>query len=295
VSSQGSGALVVAAADQSGMVDSVAARSGLAGVVWHGRGPSASNDHARFATVAESLPRCRPSALVVLVPYRGLTEDLAAALGKGIPCLCAGPPETSPTRLTELSQAPSGEPCPVQCGGLLSAGAAFSRLRELSRRPAFGQAVYLRWLAGGGRGPSRAWWVLRDMVLSTIQILGTSPSAIWITASGHGRACQATATLTTDAGAMAQLTVCPQFLPGAGQISTLGTGGRLEFEGESGSRLVGPRGEGALDPSETEAGHLWLSAFEAGRVAQTPEWGDLPLLQALRRSLATGTPQAVSV
>lgn len=297
MTSHGPGPLVVAAADQAGLVRALAASRPLAGVVWRGGARPVPSGVVQFGNVAEALSRCRPSPLVVLVPYRGLAGDLAAAVGNGIACLCAGPPETSPARLAGLGQSSVAAAAPVQCGGLLCGLAAVRRLLELRQRPTFGEAVYLRWLAGGGRSPARAWWILREMVSCAAQAVGAPPGTIWVTATGNGRACQATATVRTDTGDMAQLTVCPQFLPGAGQMLLLGTGGLLEFDGEPSSRFVGQRGDVALRQPESGEASLWLSEFEANPpspgLSVAPAWSDLRLLRGLRRSLASGAPQAV--
>jgi len=297
----GSGALVVvAAADQADTVSSLAAHQPLAGVVWRGRVPSIPTAAAPFDTVAQALSCCRPAALVVLIPYRDMAGDVAATLEAGVSCLCAGPPDASPARLQALVRRAGDSAALLQWGGLLTASPSFGRLQGVRQRVSFGQAVYLRWIAGGGRGPVRTWWSLRDMIAGATQLLGSPPCTLWITATGSSRASQATATLSTPGGAAAQLAVCPQFLPGVGQAMLLGTGGLLELEGESGSRLVGsgPGSEIQLAEPETEA--RWLAQLEAdspppGAGHLAAAWADLPLLHALRRALASGQPQAVPV
>ena len=291
----------MAAADQVAAVRAMAAHQAVVGVVWHGARRAPPLELPRFDTVARALDVAEQDVLCVLAPYRSLAKDLECALDAGISCLCAGPPETSETRVAGLLERAAHRRLRQQWGGLACASPSFRRLLELRQRPSFGQPVYLRWVAGNGRGPVRAWWALRDLLCGAVHLLASPPSTLWVTAvRRRGPACHATATLSTASGATAQLAICPQYLPGAGEALLLGTGGLLEADGEPGLRFAGQGtvSHGSAEDVLAEPG--WLAGFAAQpaeRAIAHPQipGADRPLLAALRQALSSGQPIAVTL
>jgi len=284
-------ALVVAAPDQATEVRSLAAHPAVRGVVWQPRPVAAPLELPRHDTVEEGLADLRPEALCVLTPYRALGRDLERAAEAGVACLCAGPPASIPRSWRALAAR-------HQWTGPLGAAPELGRLRELRGRDAFGEAVYLRWVTGGGRGVLRAWWSVRQQICAAIELLASPPRSLHVMAGGHARALHATATVATESGATAQLVTCPRFVPGPGQVLLLSTGGLLEAAGEPGLRFAEPQGRGELWDSDAAGCAVWLDRFleDPTQPLEPLSQGaalDRPLLEALRRSRSLGAPQVV--
>ena len=277
--------LVLCGRDRAAALPEIAARLDVVGLVRVGRAYRSPIDAATVAapTAAASAAGLEVDAVVVLSPYGSMADDVAAYRAASLPVLMAGP-------------LPAGATTGTVEGGRWRHIAAARGALEIRRRPAFGRAVYLRHVIGGGNGLLPAWWALLESLEAAAELLDDSVARLWIGAVTRRGRWQVTATAIAAHGASAQLVVAPTPDPGD-DLLLLGTGGLVQTDGAGSAATVrddrGSRGLAVPDPWPDAD---WIEASLA--TTDAPPGDPRPartILTALRRAARSGRLQSVPV
>ena len=237
-----------------------------------------------------------------LTPYSALKRDLFRCVEQGIHVLAAGPVALSKTEHDQLAEMAARQNICVASGGQFRFSNHYRTVQRECRKPAFGQAVYLRHLRGGGSSLLPAWWAAWDAVDMAVDLIGSDLQFLLATAtkerSKHHLA------ITAGIGkATAQLLMAPVHLPLNQELTVAGTGGVVYTEGLSSSSAVVRQDGLHLHPHTGQfAEPPWLEDFVA-QLAQpkpgVPPWDEIvlrsKLLRVLRRALRTSTPVALEL
>ena len=237
-----------------------------------------------------------------LTPYSTLKRDLFRCVERGVHVLTAGPVALSKTEHDQLAEMAARQRIWVASGGQFRFSNHCRTVQLECRKPAFGQAVYLRHLRGGGSSLLPAWWAAWDAVEMAIDLIG-SDLRFLLAAATKDRAKHHLAVTAGIGKATAQLLVSPVYLPLNQELLVAGTGGVVYTEGLSSSSVVVRQDGLRLHPHTGQfAEPPWLEDFVAqlgGAKPGVPSWEEIALpsrlLRVLRRALRTSTPVALEL
>lgn len=293
---------LVASASQKESVQVLCAELEIAGVMNLGRTRLDIGSIPVFDNLSVVLQHVASGVCCFLTPYSSLKRDVFRCVEQGIHVLSAGPigltrPEHS--KLVELTE--KRGVC-VATGGIFRYGNHYGSIREQSRKPAFGDAVYLRHIRGGGHGLLPAWWATWDAVDMSLDLIGAE-LRFMLASTTKDRSRHHVAVTASIGKATAQLLVAPAFLPLHQELLLLGSGGIVSTEGAASSSLVVRQDDIHLHPHTGQFPEpAWLTSFVAqsvGSGASTPSWEEIVrqtnLLRAMRRALRTSALTAVDL
>ena len=165
------------------------------------------------------------SLVVLLSPFSGMEQCVAAAAKTGTHVLASGP--LIGTRRKEFADL-LGEAQHLVTIADGRYSPLHQSLLEQRRRDQFGEPVYVRFIGGGGgEGPVSTWWRLSEMLVQALDLLDSPVVRLSVTASRKGRRINSTLSITCESGAAGLISVLPFDQGPAPEILLLGTGGTV--------------------------------------------------------------------
>lgn len=290
-------AIVVCDALRAAALPGVARQIDVASVV--STGGRLTSDLPMSADVAAAMEG-GATELIVLSPYRGLAEDVALAQQHGLRVLLPGP---LPTARTVPADHVASDRAIASAVRRWRFQPALARLCQTCAQPAFGSAVFLRHVSGGGNSVLGLWWSALESLELTAAVVG-APRRITVCASrGRGR-WHASLTVVCASEATAQLVVTPTAMAGDDSMA-LGTGGLVWHESareglveqsDAGARMVLSAGNDPWPDGPWVAACLQQTTIDGK--ARQPSAGiaeavRLNLLHTLRLAARSGRPEGL--
>jgi predicted dehydrogenase len=237
-----------------------------------------------------------------LTPYSALKKDVFRCVDQGVHVLTAGPVVLTKTEHGQLAEMAAKEKVSVASGGQFRFSNHYRTIRQECRKPAFGQAVYLRHLRGGGGSLLSAYWAAWDAIDMAVDLIGSDLQFLLATATKE-RSKHHLAVTAGVGQATAQLLVAPVQLPLNQELMVTGTGGVVYTEGIGSSSVVVRQDGVHLHPHTGQFPEPpWLEDFVAQLAhsqSGVPSWEEISLrsqlLRAVRRALRTSMPVAADL
>ena len=252
----------------------------------------------------DSLQRSvKPAACCFLAPYAGLKQDLLGCLDRQVHVLLAGPVPLPDAELEQMGQRARERRVHARFGGQHCFSPRHRALSEQSRKPSFGDPVYLRQVCGGGQGLLPTWWAACDGLAQAQDLLDSGIRQLHVAACRQGRGHHITITGAFANRANLQLVVAPVHPPSDPYCMLLGSGGVLTSPGTANAALVTGRDRISLRPHpDLLPEPAWIAHFLQrldGSEPSLPEWPALALqnavLRAVRQALRQGRVVGVSL
>ena len=293
--------VLVAQADQQELLQAICSRIEIAGVFNPSRAHLAEAPVPVLADRTELMARARICCF--LFPYPDLKQDLITCLEQGIHVLSAGPVAFSRRGFDLACQLARQHRLNLHLGGRHLFSLLFQTFSEQSRKPAFGNPVYLRHVRGGGNGLLPAWWATCEALALAQSLLSSNPQKLYITASRKGRQHHVALTGAMDNKANTQLVVAPVHPPLHHDIILLGSGGMLSSDTLANAPLLMGQNHVELQPHPALYPEPdWLLDF-LGQLERPepvlPDWSALNLqhrlLRTIRKSLRQQQPLQIAL
>ena len=231
----------------------------------------------------------------ILTPYPLLGGDVLACLDKGVHVVSAGP-----LALTSKEVAVP-RPGRLLCDDPHRHAPLDRNLIEQSRRPDFGEPVYLRQVLGGGANLWTAWWAAWRGLQRARRLLDAPLQSLHLAAYRSKGRFHLALTARMANRANAQVAVVPYGPPLHPDVHLLGTGGQISGHSPgNGPAFIGPAGLSFLAPRGMHPEAAWLAAILAQMDAPLKASAEAPdmgrrLLRAIRSALRQERPVRVSL
>jgi predicted dehydrogenase len=238
-----------------------------------------------------------------LSPGPSLKRGLLACVEHRVNVLSAGPISLSRSKFDYLCQSAVESKVRLSWGNQYPFSGLFQALHAQSRKPEFGNPVYLRQVRGGGQGLLSAWWAACESLDQALAILGAPLRNLLVAAFRQGSQHHVVLTVGAENQSNAQLVIAPVHLPFHHDITLLGTGGLLFSDGVSNASPLILQDRIQLHPHTDQYPEpAWLVNFLGqldGPVPSLPDWSTLNLhnriLRAMRQALRQRHPIQVKM